>query len=138
MSMGEGINKVPDEGLRKPTPPEGHESSGSDVGKDNPEEIPEEKKAPKWMEKYQDEPFTLDQMTRFPSSYKMGPLQAARYNLGKDSVLQELNQLLAKMEPEEAPMIVIEDVSKNFSETIGDYVVLVFYRKVMYKHPKND
>ena len=130
--MGEGIKKVDDSDLKKPKPPEGHESAESEESSDKTPEV----KTPKWMEKYEDEPFTLDQMVRHPTSYRQGPPQITRYCMTNESDRTALNQILAKTEPTEAPTVIIEHFDKNFSEKEGDYVILVVSRKVMYKHPQ--
>jgi hypothetical protein len=120
--------------------------SGTGVDREQFEEaIPDEKERdvefqmdveapPEWTKEYHDTPQTLDQAVRHPESVKYGPLQNKVFKLDDDAKVGELNRMLAMTEPEEAPQVVVKDYCREFNKVVGNFVVLLTYQRVYYKH----
>jgi len=108
--------------------PETREEASSDEPEDSGFE---ENKDPKGKTIWIDTPTFEDQYKRFPETARMvGPVVAV-YDAANPEKLKELNALLAKQQPEDAPSILIASRKENFHE--GKWLMLIEYFRVEYK-----
>jgi len=72
-----------------------------------------------------------DQYKRFPESTRLvGPVVAV-FDAANPDKLKELNALLSKQQPEDAPSIILASRKENFHE--GKWLMLLEYFRVEYK-----
>lgn len=72
-----------------------------------------------------------DQYKRFPQTTRLvGPVVSV-FDVANPTQLQELNALLAKQQPEDAPSIILASRKENFHE--GKWLMLLEYFRVEYK-----
>lgn len=110
------------------TSPETQAADGNDTAADSGFE---ENKDPKGKSIWINTPTFEDQYKRFPETTRMvGPVVAV-YDAANTEQLKELNALLAKQQPEDAPSILIASRKENFHE--GKWLMLLEYFRVEYK-----
>lgn len=90
-----------------------------------------EEKDPKGKTIWVAAPTFEDQYKRFPQSTRLvGPVVAV-YDAANPEQLKELNALLSKQQPEDAPSIIVASRKENFHE--GKWLMLLEYFRVEYK-----
>jgi hypothetical protein len=90
-----------------------------------------EERDPKGKTIWINTPTFEDQYKRFPQTTKLvGPVVAV-YDAANPDQLKELNTLLAKQQPEDAPSIILASRKENFHE--GKWLMLLEYFRVEYK-----
>lgn len=91
----------------------------------------EEHKDPKGKSVWTNTPTFEDQYKRFPQTTRLvGPVVAV-YDAANPDQLKELNVLLSKQQPEDAPSIILASRKENFHE--GKWLMLLEYFRVEYK-----
>ncbi len=91
----------------------------------------EEHKDPKGKSVWINTPTFEDQYKRFPQTTRLvGPVVAV-YDAANPDQLKELNVLLSKQQPEDAPSIILASRKENFHE--GKWLMLLEYFRVEYK-----
>lgn len=91
----------------------------------------EENKDPKGKSVWINTPTFEDQYKRFPQTTRLvGPVVAV-YDAANPDQLKELNALLSKQQPEDAPSIILASRKENFHE--GKWLMLLEYFRVEYK-----
>jgi len=90
-----------------------------------------EERDPKGKTIWINTPTFEDQYKRFPETTRMvGPVVAV-YDAANPDQLKELNALLSKQQPEDAPSIILASRKENFHE--GKWLMLLEYFRVEYK-----
>lgn len=96
----------------------------------NDEDVTEERD-PKGKTIWISTPTFDDQYKRFPQTTRLvGPIVSV-FDVANPTQLQELNALLAKQQPEDAPSIILASRKENFHE--GKWLMLLEYFRVEYK-----
>jgi hypothetical protein len=108
--------------------PETHGAAESDKTTDSGFE---ENKDPKGKAIWVNTPTFEDQYKRFPETTRMVGPAVAVFDAANTEQLIELNALLAKQQPEDAPSILIASRKENFHE--GKWLMLLEYFRVEYK-----
>jgi len=90
-----------------------------------------EERDPKGKTIWINTPTFEDQYKRFPQTTRLvGPVVAV-YDAANPEQLKELNALLSKQQPEDAPSIIVASRKENFHE--GKWLMLLEYFRVEYK-----
>lgn len=129
-NLGEGIPREDVAGAEENSIP-----AADVVTEEAPEKDSSEQK-PDWSKNYEETPQTLDQMEKHPETVKFGPVQFAVFDLSKDEDKVALNSKMALTEPDSAPCILIKYLKEEFNKDSGNFMVLLRYQRVFYKHLK--
>jgi hypothetical protein len=98
-------------------------------------QLPPEEKDPAGKTVWHDVPTFEDQYTnpKFRPTCRLQALETRVFDLANAEDLKALNALHARELPRTAPDIVIEGKERQFSETTGNWMILISFHKVQYK-----
>ncbi|MFN5249780.1 MAG: hypothetical protein ACK5DE_01930 [Bacteroidota bacterium] len=125
MDPGAGVNVDPS----KIHSPFGNVTKPEDNVKDTDDFA--EEKDPKGKTIWISTPTFEDQYKRFPQTTRLVGPAVAVYDAANPEQLKELNALLSKQQPEDAPSIIVASRKENFHE--GKWLMLLEYFRVEYK-----
>lgn len=129
------LNAMMDPGAGVLMDPDKIHSPFGNVTKPEPEEKEDseftEERDPKGKTIWINTPTFEDQYKRFPQTTRLAGPVVAVYDAANTEQLKELNALLSKQQPEDAPSIIVASRKENFHE--GKWLMLLEYFRVEYK-----